>query len=133
MSAPPSGPLLLPSADFVQLQQALLDAGAELREVSLAGVRNKGALLARFATALDFPEGIGHNWDSLADALTDLAWSAHVPCHALLLKDCHSLQDEAPEDFQTLLEILGENLDYWQAQGIALQIAMEAAARQPTA
>ncbi|PJK11999.1 barnase inhibitor [Lysobacteraceae bacterium NML95-0200] len=125
MSAPSSGLLLLSSADFVQLQQALLDAGAELREVSLAGVRNKGALLARFARALDFPEGIGHNWDSLADALRDVFPPQQAP-QVLIVRHCRALREASPEDLQILVDILADTLTFYAGQGQQVAIVLDA-------
>ena len=45
----------------------------DVARVDLAGARDKEALLERLATALDFPDWFGGNWDALEDCLTDLS------------------------------------------------------------
>ncbi|WP_341647529.1 barstar family protein [Thauera humireducens] len=42
--------------------------------VELADCTDKAGLLRRFAEAFRFPDWFGHNWDALADCLTDLSW-----------------------------------------------------------
>ena len=46
--------------------------------VDLEHCTDKATLLARFAAALQFPDWFGHNWDALADCITDLSW---LPAH----------------------------------------------------
>jgi hypothetical protein len=49
-------------------------AGRTHHSRDVAGCSDKAGLLARTADALEFPAWFGHNWDALADCLTDLAW-----------------------------------------------------------
>jgi len=44
-----------------------------------AAVRGKADFLAASAAALAFPAYFGHNWDALAECLTDLAWLESGP------------------------------------------------------
>jgi len=38
-------------------------------------VSDKASFLAAVAAAGEFPEWFGHNWDALADSLSDLSWA----------------------------------------------------------
>ena len=73
--------------------------------VNLENAGNKPALLEALAAALDFPPGFGRNWDALADSLGDLSWLS-APGYMLLLDHADRLRNAAPQDFDTLLEIL---------------------------
>ncbi len=42
--------------------------------INLTGCRDKADFLRRTAAALAFPDWFGHNWDALADCLTDMSW-----------------------------------------------------------
>lgn len=43
-------------------------------QVDLADVQEQGALLAKIAFAMKFPDYFGMNWDALSDCLRDLSW-----------------------------------------------------------
>ena len=74
---------------------------------NLEAAADKTALLDAIAAALQFPGGFGANWDALADSLGDLSWLP-APGYVLLLDHCGELRERAPDDFDTLLEILDE-------------------------
>ncbi len=126
MPLPAAGLAFVPSADIEDLLGDFLARKADIREVSLRGVHDKPALLRRLRQTLGFPAGIGHNWDSLADALTDLPWRQTPNAAGLLLfRHCRSLQQTAAEDFRTFIEILEDSLDFWRSQGLDLHIVLE--------
>ena len=54
--------------------------GAGWRPFWLAGqaVTEKEEFLTACADALEFPDWFGHNWDALADCLTDLTWATSM-------------------------------------------------------
>jgi len=55
--------------------QEKLSLHAEGRCVVLpAGLKNKAELLSFLSDAFSFPAYFGHNWDALADCLSDLIW-----------------------------------------------------------
>ncbi|MBB5874122.1 RNAse (barnase) inhibitor barstar [Allocatelliglobosispora scoriae] len=65
--------------------------------------RTRTGLFAEFAAALRLPGYFGHNWDALADCLSDLG--ADGPPLAVLHAE-ELLADEAPRQLATLLDIL---------------------------
>lgn len=101
---------------------AIAEAGAalcyEMVRIDLAGCVDAPMLLARFASALRFPEWFGHNWDALADSLGDLSW---LPAsgYVLLLENASGWRAAAGDDATTLLEILNGAAASWAAQGVA--------------
>ena len=94
----------------------ILDAtrGSDLRvaRIDLAGVAEKGALLDRISSALQFPGWFGRNWDALEDCLSDLSWSK-ARGHVLLFENGKELG--AP-DSKTLIEILGAAAAHWRGK-----------------
>ena len=97
--------------DLDTLGVAARDAGLQVRRIDLGGV-DKQALLLRIGTALDFPSGLGRNWDGLSDSLRDLSWLPHAGI-ALLFENGGDLQQGQGEEFDTLLEILEEAAQDW--------------------
>jgi hypothetical protein len=95
----------------------VLDATEESRvqvlRVSLAGVRDKAALLATVARALQFPAWFGANWDALEDCLTDLSW-LEAAGYVLLLERSADLPKE---EFAVLTDVLGSAARHWAARG----------------
>lgn len=91
--------------------------------VDLAGCTTKAELLARLAAALHFPDWFGHNWDALADCLTDLSW---LPAerYAITLLRPQALRAAAPEALTTALEILDEAAAYWTGAGVGFTVTL---------
>jgi RNAse (barnase) inhibitor barstar len=91
--------------------------------IDLAGCTDKATLLARFATALRFPDWFGHNWDALSDCLTDLSW---LPArhYRVELAQAQALRTAAPETLDTALEILGEAAQFWANEGVVFEFAL---------
>ncbi len=101
--------------------------------IDLAGCVDKAELLARIASALQFPAWFGHNWDALADCLTDLSW---LPAerYSITLEQPQALRAAAPEVLATALEILDEAAAFWADAGVGFAVELsEDAAGGPTA
>ncbi|MGV7194980.1 barstar family protein [Xanthomonas sp. NCPPB 1325] len=94
------------------------DAGLRILRVDLATCSDKRMLLMRLATQLDFPASFGRNWDALSDALQDLAWLPSPRGYALLIDGADALANAAPNDRDTLLDILDEAATRWAARAL---------------
>jgi hypothetical protein len=110
-----AGVYFVTTDDLDTLGVAARDAGLQVRRIDL-GHADKSTLLLRIATALDFPSGLGRNWDGLSDSLRDLSWIPNVG-FALLFENGGDLQ-QAGEDFDTLLEILEETAQDWAERDV---------------
>ena len=111
-----AGVYFVTDEDLDTLGVAARDAGLQVRRIDLAGA-DKPALLLRIATALDFPAGLGRNWDALSDSLRDLGWLPGSG-HALLFERAGELRDAHETDFDTLLEVLEEAAEDWAARNL---------------
>ncbi|MDQ1645227.1 MAG: hypothetical protein QOJ50_1411 [Cryptosporangiaceae bacterium] len=67
--------------------------------------RDKSGLLAELARALSFPRHFGHNWDALADVLTDLAERGEV---AITIGAAEHLLADEPAALRTFLAVLSD-------------------------
>ncbi len=86
----------------------LVDAlrGSELLVARIA-FGGKKRLLENIAAALAFPPGFGHNWDALADSLSDLSWR-EAPGYVLVFED-----PEPGDDLATLSDVLRSSAEFW--------------------
>ena len=84
-----------------------------LSRVSLEGARDKGELLSRMASALQFPAWFGANWDALEDCLTDLSWLKGEG-HVVLIEDASGLPQD---DFGVFRDVLSSSAQYWAGRG----------------
>lgn len=111
-----SGIYRLPN-EATWIAQAAKANGFTCWRIDLAKVRDKSALLAVLARALEFPDWFGGNWDALQDCLGDLSWRT-APGYVIVLKHCQGFAERAREDFGTALEVLGAASDFWREQKI---------------
>ena len=72
---------------------------------------DKAQLLKNIASALDFPDWFGHNWDALEDCLTDLSWR-DAPGHVLLIES-----PRPGDDLGVLVDILRSSAEFWAGRG----------------
>uniref|UniRef100_A0AAU2JKC9 Barstar family protein n=1 Tax=Streptomyces sp. NBC_00049 TaxID=2903617 RepID=A0AAU2JKC9_9ACTN len=89
-------------------------AGWAAVRLDLDGVRGKAELMRRCETALRLPEWFGGNWDALADALRDLSWLPEAPGRLLAVTSWRAYAAARPGDWETLVEILEEAVDFWR-------------------
>ncbi|GGS03518.1 hypothetical protein GCM10010252_47810 [Streptomyces aureoverticillatus] len=85
--------------------------------LDLTGVRDKAAFLDRCATALTLPAWFGHNWDALADCLSDLSWAPGGRGRLLVVSGWREYAEAAPGDWGVAQEVFADAVAYWREQG----------------
>lgn len=105
-----------------EILDAVRDTGFDVVRIDLAAAADKEQLLARFASALAFPQWFGGNWDALEDCLTDLSWRVGDR-RVLLVEGFHELRAQRPDDFGVLLDILASSAQYWSERGRSFFVA----------
>lgn len=111
----------VPAGLLPELIDAAERAGLRVARLALAGSRDKSTVLALFAAAMDFPDGLGGNLDALADALGDLSW-LDAGGHVLVLDGLANWRAHAPDELDTVLEILQETAALWATLGVPFQV-----------
>lgn len=91
--------------------------------IALDGCASKAELLERIAAALHFPGWFGHNWDALADCLTDLSWLP-AGAYRITLTQAAPLRRAAPETLATALEIFDAAAAAWADQGVDFSVCL---------
>ncbi|MET9322114.1 barstar family protein [Streptomyces sp. NPDC003038] len=91
-------------------------AGWTTVRLDLDDVRGKAGLMRRCGEALRVPEWFGGNWDALADALRDLSWLPVVPGRLVAVTSWREFAAARPADWETLVEILEEAVDFWREE-----------------
>ena len=89
-----------------------IPAGYILRVVRGAKCRDTAGLFSEFATAMDFPDYFGHNWDALEECLTDLEWLPGKG-YVLLATGAEQILTADEEEFATFLEVLSDVGEAW--------------------
>jgi RNAse (barnase) inhibitor barstar len=102
------------------LAHAAVQAGGVLAHIDLTGCAGKAELLARIGEALEFPDGMGRNWDALADCLGDLSWLPGSG-YTLLFAGGNDLYQANEDAFATLVDILNGIAAVWQQQQVPFQ------------
>ena len=97
--------------------------GFQLYRVDASCAGSKQRLLRMLSRQMHLPAWFGHNWDALADALTDLPLRG--PGAVLLLHGLDRLARHAPADVNTLLEVLGEAVGFWSKSGVRFYVLVD--------
>ena len=108
-----SGIFFVTSDDLEPLAEAAGMQGLSVCRVNLADYVDHETLYDRLTRALRLPADFGRNWDALADSVRDLSW-LKAPGYILLFDHAEGMRDANEDDFDTLLDILEEAVDYWQ-------------------
>ncbi|WP_171171331.1 barstar family protein [Streptomyces sp. I05A-00742] len=91
--------------------------GWRAARLRLRDVDDKASFLDRCAADLGFPGWFGHNWDALADCLTDLSWwrkDGEPRGYLLLAEDWDAFHKAAPDTAATAWTILDDAVGFWR-------------------
>ena len=116
-----NGVRAIPADVLPELIDAAGRAGLRVARLALYGVTDKATVLALFAAVMDFPQGLGGNWDALADALGDLSW-LDAGGHVLALDGLAELRAADAGELDTLLDILDDVAITWAGLGVPFQV-----------
>jgi hypothetical protein len=89
-------------------------------DLPLGPAASKQDMMAVFAHGFDLPRWFGHNWDALADCLTDLEW---LPEGSLLVLIEGALADA--DEAHMLCDILEDTCDTWQRLGRPVHMVVD--------
>ncbi len=87
-------------------------AGWQLIHLDGSDVTTKAHYLQMWCDAANFPDTFGHNWDALADALTDLSW-LHASGYVVVAENLSETADWAALG----RELMVEACDAWADNG----------------
>jgi len=73
--------------------------------------------MARMASALQFPDYFGHNWDALDECLADLGW-LDAEGFVLAIEHSRDLRTAGTGDYATLVSVLEDASDQWRGHGV---------------
>jgi hypothetical protein len=119
----PPGVYRLPSVGPDALMQAEA-AGWVDAVVDLAGATNKAEFMERCAAGLELPDYFGHNWDALADLLTDLSWWGTTRGYLILATGWSSFELADPEDAAAAAEVFTAAVGFWAVRDTPLTVLL---------
>jgi RNAse (barnase) inhibitor barstar len=86
---------------------------AQLYYLDGGEISDKNHLFERLAQVMNFPDYFGHNWDALADCLTDLD-NENIDRYVLILDRLDRFANQDRQQWETLLDICQSVVAYWQ-------------------
>ena len=128
----PAGPglyRLASRAPAASIAERALEQGWQPFVLDGAAVLGKADFLAAIAAALAFPAYFGHNWDALADSLTDLSWLAERP-RLLLYDRAEPFMRADPSAWAVARSILAEAVEHWHATPTPLTVLLRGSRRR---
>lgn len=107
-----------------ELLAAAEASGFATFRIDLATVLDKEGLFERLATALEFPNWFGRNWDALADCLGDLSWM-EAKGYVILLEHSDDFRSSNSADFTTALQVFESAAEVWRDEGVPFWVLVE--------
>jgi RNAse (barnase) inhibitor barstar len=92
--------------------------------VMLAAARDKNAFMNAMATALQFPDYFGHNWDAFYDCLLDLQ-QGHLAGTLVVLREASAFARAEAEEFAAAMAAVDDAAEYWKTKAKALIAVVE--------
>ena len=113
-----AGAYRVPDAHAAALRDAADELGFASFAIDLAGCTDEASLFARIAQALAFPDWFGHNWDALADCLSDMEWQGEAGGYLLLFLHAEAMQAVSADLFAELIDVIDEVARAWHEIGV---------------
>jgi hypothetical protein len=115
-------------AEVAEARRAAKGAGLDFARIDGARVASKRAFLSAAARALEFPPGLGRNWDALEDALRDLSWRTGRGT-VIAWSPVDPLADADRESFLVARDVLADAAAWWGERGRPLVVLLGGTAR----
>ena len=112
-----AGVFSLPAHDIAALVEVAAAHNFAVFRISLGGCTESSEVLARLGEQLHFPDWLGHNWDALANCLSDFSWR-EAEGYVLVFEQLGDFRAAGDDDFDTLIEILSDASASWSVMGI---------------
>lgn len=112
-----AGPCRMPFAADLALEEASESLDYPLLRIDLSRVADREGFLDAVGKALSFPDWYGHNWDALADCLTDMSWLA-ADGYVIALENADGFARAHPADFAMALSVFQDAADTWREDGV---------------
>jgi RNAse (barnase) inhibitor barstar len=109
---------------MAELLAAAEAAGFATFRIDLATVLDKEGLFERLATALEFPNWFGRNWDALADCLGDFSW-LEAKGYVILLERCDDFCASHGADFATALQVFEAAAEVWRDERVPFWVLVD--------
>ncbi len=116
---------------FVELENLNRDYGAKLFYLDGHDIVDRATLLQQLAKVMQFPEHFGHNWDALADCLTDLD-EDEVDRQIIIIDRLDNFAIANPQQWLTFLDICKSTVKYWQDTNTPMYIMLRGDSSQLT-
>jgi RNAse (barnase) inhibitor barstar len=89
-----------------------------------SAVTDKKTLLVAVASALDFPDYFGGNWDALLDCLRDMGWT-DADTHVIVVRDAGRMRAACPDVVGSFVDVVQSAIDFHSAHSGAMFLLLE--------
>jgi len=107
-----------PDVEYAELRKPAAALGFDFTLVDLRGAADKESFLGTVASALEFPDYFGTNWDALNDCLTDMSWK-QATGYVLFFVGFQSFAEAAKAEATVAIRILGAAAEFWRQRGVS--------------
>lgn len=89
-----------------------------------AKIASKDALLRQLASAMEFPDYFGNNWDSLEECLRDLQWLS-ARGYVIQFANADRFIEACPSDSRVFLQIIDSASRHWRDNNVDFILIIE--------
>jgi Barstar (barnase inhibitor) len=109
----PSVYLLDVALSIKEIERLKQDKGTKVFALDGDRIVDSPSLFQEFATAFQFPEYFGHNWDALKDCLTELD-GHEIDRYIITIDKLDRFIANDPSQWTDFLEVCKSVVEYWQ-------------------
>jgi RNAse (barnase) inhibitor barstar len=109
----PSVYLLDVALTIKEIERLKQDKGTKVYVLDGNRIVDSTSLFQEFATAMQFPEYFGHNWDALKDCLTELD-GHEVDRYIITIDKLDRFITKDPSQWTNFLDVCKSVVEYWQ-------------------
>jgi RNAse (barnase) inhibitor barstar len=109
----PSVYLLDVALTIKEIERLKQDKGTKVYVLDGNRIVDSTSLFQEFATAMQFPEYFGHNWDALKDCLTELD-GHEVDRYIITIDKLDRFINNDPSQWTNFLDVCKSVVEYWQ-------------------
>lgn len=113
--------ILKPNESIANLLDAAKQSNIQVFHLEGQSITSQDLYFQEIAKLFQFPNYFGHNWDAVADCLTDLSWEEGDRI-LIVYSNSQSLRDR--NNWEIAMKVWSNTIEFWEQQGVMVSVVL---------